>query len=280
MNRDYSRNSIGGLVKSAIMVSVLVFGQWGLVVSPGFADDTSLAKQLANPVSSLVSVPFQFNFDTKIGPLKNGSRATLNIQPVIPIRLNSNWNLVSRTIVPIISQRNIFTGAGSQFGLGDVVQSFFFTPAQLGSSGIIWGIGPVFLIPSGSHRLLSARKWGAGPTAVVLKQTGSWSFGALANHIRSFAGDSRRPDVNLTFIQPFLSYTTSASWTFSLAADATYDWQRKTWTVPITTSASKLLTIGKQPVSVGAAIRYWAKSTPGSPNGWAARLNVTFLFPK
>jgi hypothetical protein len=138
---------------------------WFLTGNESFAQDASLAQELSNPIASLISVPFQFNYDQNIGPEEEGERLTLNIQPVIPFSLNDDWNVISRTIVPIISQDDIFPGAGDQFGLGDTVQSLFFSPATPGPSGIIWGVGPVFLLPTGglSDELLSGEKWGAGP---------------------------------------------------------------------------------------------------------------------
>jgi hypothetical protein len=166
-----------------------------------------LAKKLSNPIASLISVPIQYNFDQGIGPADDGRKHFVNVQPVIPFSLNSDWNLISRTIVPIVGQEDIFPGAGSQYGLGDTVQSLFFSP-KLPSNGIIWGVGPVILLPTGTDRLLSAEKWGAGPTAVALTQQNGWTFGVLANHIWSFAGDDARSDVNATFLQPFISYTT------------------------------------------------------------------------
>jgi len=117
-------------------------------------------------------MPLQLNFDDNIGPLDQGSRVTLNIQPVIPITLNEDWNLISRTILPVISQKDIFPGSGSQSGLGDTIQSLFFSPAEPTASGWIWGAGPAFLLPTASDDLLGTGKWGAGPTAVALKQQG------------------------------------------------------------------------------------------------------------
>jgi hypothetical protein len=160
-----------------------------------------LAKQLANPIASLISVPIQSNVDWNIGPADDGYRITTNIQPVIPFALNDDWNVISRTILPVVYQDEILPGAGDQFGLGDVVQSVFFSPSAPTANGIIWGVGPVFLLPTGTDPLLSAEKWGAGPTAVALTQRGPWTVGGLANHIWSFAGDSSRADVNSTFVQ-------------------------------------------------------------------------------
>jgi len=155
---------------TSVSVSILM-----LVSLPTFAlaeDDVDLALELSNPIANLISVPFQFNYDSNIGANRDGDRALLNVQPVIPFSLNDDWHVISRTIVPVILQDDIFPSAGNQFGLGDTVQSLFLSPVNIGPSGIIWGAGPVFLLPTGTDDLLSGKKWGAGPTAVVLRQTG------------------------------------------------------------------------------------------------------------
>ncbi len=239
-----------------------------------------LAKKLANPVAALISVPFQFNYDSDIGPNDKGDRYVLNIQPVIPFSLNDDWNIISRTILPVVKQDDIFPGAGSQSGLGDVVQSLFFSPKQLTESGWVWGAGPVFLLPTASDDLLGADKWGLGPTAVVLKQKGPWTYGALANHIWSVAGDDKRPDMSATLLQPFMSYTTKGAISYSLSTEATYDWKSKQWAVPLSANISKVMKLGNQPVSVGGGLRYWAESTDGGPEGWGVRLQITLLLPR
>jgi hypothetical protein len=244
-------------------------------------DAEDLAKKLSNPIASLISVPLQSNFDFRIGPNDDGWRYQLNVQPVIPISIGEDWNVISRTIMPIVYQNDIFPGAGDQFGLGDITQSLFFSPKAPSSfGGLIWGAGPVFLIPTATDDLLGTEKFGIGPTAVVLKQAGPWTIGILANHIWSVAGDDDRTDVSSTFLQPFVSYTTKDAWTFTLNTESSYDWEGEQWSVPVNAQVTKLLRFGKQPVSLGAGVRYWAESPDSGPEGFGGRLIVTFLFPE
>jgi hypothetical protein len=257
----------------------LVLGITCAAASGASAQDSDLAKQLSNPVASLISVPFQFNYDRGFGP-EDGYRATLNIQPVIPITLTEDWNVISRTIVPIITQEDIAGPTGTQSGLGDITQSLFFSPKQPGLGGIIWGVGPVFLIPTATDDLLGGEKWGAGPTGVALKQSGPWTVGILANHIWSFAGDEARADVDTTFLQPFVSYTTADAWTFGVNTESTYDWNEEQWSVPVNFTVAKLVKFGEQPVSFTVGARYWAEAPENGPEGWGFRGVATFLFPK
>lgn len=242
----------------------------------GDASEERLAKQLANPVAPLISVPFQFNWDRNIGQTRDGRKVYLNFQPVIPIKVSDDLNVVSRTIVPIVDQHVSFLGDGSQRGIGDITQSFFFTPRPK-PVGIIWGAGPVILIPSNTE-FISAEKWGLGPTAVVLKQERAWTYGILANHILSVGGSGTQAISN-TFLQPFLNYTTKGAWTFGVNTESLYDWNGSQWTVPVNATVSKLTRIGKLPVSIGGGVRYYADSPSTGPHGWGARLTVIFLFP-
>jgi len=242
-------------------------------------DAEEMAKKLSNPVANLISVPLQFNHDSDIGAAK-GTRSFINVQPVIPVSINKDWNLISRTIVPLIDQKNIAGASGGQSGLGDVVQNVFFSPKAPTAGGLIWGAGPVFLLPTATDDLLGAKKWGLGPTGLVLKQNGPWTYGALGNHIWSVAGDRQRADISVSFVQPFLSYATKAGTSFGLNTESTYDWKSEQWSVPINMSVSQILKFGDQLVQVGAGARYWADAPAGGPGGWGYRMTLTFLFPK
>jgi hypothetical protein len=239
-----------------------------------------LAKQLSNPVANLTSVPLQLNYDDGYGPPGDGDRLLLNVQPVVPMSISETWNLISRTIVPVASQDDVVAGSGSQSGLGDTTQSLFFSPKALTSSGWIWGVGPALLLPTATDDLLGTQKWGAGPTAVMLKQTATgWTYGALVNHIWSFAGSDNRADVNSTFMQPFVSKALGSGRTITVNFESTYDWEQRQWTLPMNVSYSKVSRIGGQLVSYAVGARYYFDAPDGGPE-WGARFAFTLLYPR
>lgn len=241
------------------------------------AQEADLAQKLANPISDLISLPIQSNLDFGVGP-GDGTISRTNIQPVIPFSVSENWNLISRTIIPVVDQEGLAPSGDSldEFGLGDVTQSFFFSPKQ---SSPIWGIGPVFLVPTATDELLGTEKFGIGPTAVVLKQDGPWTYGALVNHLWDVAGDDSRDSVNATFLQPFLSYILPTKTTLTLNTETTYDWSNDQWTVPLNFQVSQLFKVGNQPLQAFVGARYYAEKPDNGPE-WGIRFGLTFLFPK
>lgn len=240
------------------------------------AKAAELAKKLQNPVASLISVPIQNNFDFGYGPA-NAMRYTVNVQPVIPFSLGQDWNLITRTIVPTIYAEATGPGDRDKFGLGDVLQSFFFSPKEP-VGGWIMGAGPALLYPTATDRLLGGGQWAAGPTFVVLQQSKGFTYGVLANHLWDYAGWGGTP-VNATFVQPFVSYTTKTFTTFGLNTESTYDWQAHQWSVPLNLTVSQLVKMGKQPVQFALGGKYYAAGPQGGPD-WGLRFTVTFLFPK
>jgi len=236
-----------------------------------------LAKQLSNPISSLISVPFQANEDFNIGPA-NGYKFTLNIQPVIPISISKDWNLILRTILPVISQTDVFGHSGTQSGLGNTTQSFFLSPKAPGPGGVIWGLGPVGYYPTATDNLLGPDKWGLGPTFVALVQKKGWTIGILANQIWSVGGANNEQDISATYLQPFVTYTTKTHTTFALNTESTYNWVDNQWTVPFNLTVGQILKIGKLPMQFTVGARYYAEAPSGGPS-WGLRGIVTLLFP-
>lgn len=242
--------------------------------APAQESADALAKALSNPVASLISVPFQYNIDFGLGPDGKGVSQTLNIQPVIPIRINESWNVISRTIVPVRAVTDVYPR--NVFGLGDTVQSLFLSPSKPGPGGLIWGVGPVFYLPTGTDEYLGTGQFGLGPTAVGLLQKGPWTLGTLANHIWTVDADS---EVNATFVQPFLSYALGNGQTLTLNSETTYDWNAEQATVPINAVYTKVFTLADQPMSLQAGGRVYVNRPQNGPD-WGLRAVLTLLFPK
>ena len=242
-------------------------------------DDAELAKKTQNPVADLISVPFQNNVNFGVGP-HDDVQYILNIQPVIPFRLTEDWNLISRTIVPLIYQPELAPGVGEVFGLGDIQESLFFSPAKPGK--VIWGVGPIFQFPTATDDSLGQGKWGAGPTAVALTVHGPWVLGALVNNVWSFAGDSDRRDVNQMLLQPFVNYNLPDAWYVVTAPIITADWEADSddrWTVPIGAGVGKIVRLGKLPVNAQASA-YYNVIRPDNAAEWQLRIQIQLLFPR
>ena len=239
-----------------------------------------LAKELANPIASLISVPLQYNYDRYGGLNDAASASRLYIQPVIPFSLSEEWNLITRTIAPLVDQHGFVLDSMNKSGLGDITSSQFFSPKSPTAGGWIWGAGPIELLPTATSDMLGSEQWGFGPTAVVLKQTGPWTVGLLTSHIWSVAGDDDRADFSITSLQPFMSYTTKTHMTVGAYTESVYDWKAEQWQVPLLVQAGQLFKIGPQILQLAVAGKYWAESPDNGPEGWGLRVQLTLLFPK
>jgi hypothetical protein len=243
-------------------------------------DEAELAKQTLNPVASLISLPLKFDYNSNLGPTEAGNQSILTVQPVIPVSIGADWNLISRTIIPVISLQNLPPGAGTQQGLGDTTQQFYFSPKKPTDGGWIWGVGPQFLLPTGAS-MFTASKWGAGPTTVLLKQENGFTYGALASQMWSITSDSRKGDYSSLFVQPFLAYTTKTYTTAGVNTESTYNWKTSQWSVPVNLTLTQILKLGKQPLSLQVGLRYWADTPDGvGPKNVGYRFQLTLLFPK
>jgi hypothetical protein len=244
------------------------------------ADDesaTELAKKTQNPVADLISVPFQNNFNFGAGT-KEETIYVLNVQPVIPIKLTPEWNLITRTIVPIINQPSLFPGSESAFGLGDINPSLFLSPAKPGA--LIWGVGPTFTFPTATDSQLGSQKYSMGPAAVALTIQGPWVFGALVNQQWSYAGWGD-DDVSAMLIQPFINYNIGGGWYLSSAPIITANWEatsENTWTVPVGAGVGKLFRLGKLPINMQLQA-YSNVEKPDFGPDWQLRFQVQFLLP-
>jgi len=241
------------------------------------ADAEDLARKLANPISDLVSVPFQFNWEQNVGP-NEATRFILNVQPVMPFTLNQDWNLIARVIVPLVSQPALVEGGDPAFGVSDILTSFFVSPSR---SGLIWGVGPAISLPSTSIASLGTEKWSAGPTVVVLKQTGKMTYGALWNQVWSFSGNTQRADVSQMFLQPFFAYQATRTLTVTLQSETTANWEveENRWTVPINLIFGKLSSFGAFPASYQLGVGGFAAHPDIGPS-WKVRGAIVILLPR
>ena len=252
--------------------------QQAAAAAPAQAESADLAKKLSNPISDLVSVPFQFNWEQNVGPAEQ-TRFILNVQPVMPFTLNKDWNMIMRVIMPLVSQPALFEGGSATFGMSDITTSFFLSPSKLTTFTI--GAGPVVVLPSTSEPTLGTGKWSAGPTVVVLKQSGPWTYGALWNQIWSFSGDTTRSDVNQMFFQPFLAYQATRTITITGQSETTANWDvdDNRWTVPINVLVSKLSSFGMFPASYSVGFGAYAVHPQTGPS-WKIRGAITILLPR
>lgn len=248
---------------------------------PGSAQESEakLAKAAQNPVAAMISLPFQNNTNFGFG-LFDRTQNVLNIQPVIPFS-GKKWNVIVRTIAPLVSQPDFASPSGGTFGLGDINPTFFLSPAKPGK--VIWGIGPTFLLPTATDKRLGTGKWAAGPSVVLLAMPGKWVVGVLASNVWSFAGKSDRNDVNQTVIQYFINYNMANGWYLASAPIITANWKAgagNRWTVPFGIGIGRIFRLGKQPVNVSIHGYYNAVHPDNIYADWQLRTQFQFLFPK
>ena len=261
----------------------------------------ALQKATQNPVASLISVPLQNNSNFGIGPYAR-TQNVLNIQPVIPVGISKDWNLIIRWITPIISQpapgtanlevygieegTPIYFGAqlvqanASVNGFGDMQPTFFLSPAK--PHKLIWGVGPIFVLPTATSKVLGQGKFSIGPSIVALLQPGHWTLGILINNAWSVAGPSDRSDVNQMLLQYFVNYNMKKGWYITWQPIITANWKASSgnvWTVPFGGGVGRIMKLGFQPVSISAQF-YGNAVHPTSGSPWGVRANISFLFPK
>jgi len=241
-----------------------------------------LAKLAQNPVGNLVSVPIQNNTNFNTGP-QNGTQNILNIQPVYPIELNPEWNLITRTILPLVWQPGSAPGENTTFGLGDLQLSGFVSPSQPGPGGLIWGAGAIAQMPTDTNGL-GNKNWGLGPTAVVLKleKGNPWVYGLLVNNVWSLSSNERGGAYSNFLAQYFINYNFSGGTYISSAPVITANWKADSgqrWTVPFGAAVGHIFHLGKLPVNtqIGA---YYNVVHPDNGANWQMRVQVQFMFPK
>lgn len=242
------------------------------------SEDEDLAKKSQNPIADLVSVPFESNTNFNTGPF-NRTQELFNIQPVVPLHLNEDWNLISRTIIPLVSQPNPLFSSNTN-GVGDITQSLFLSPVHTGA--LIWGVGPVFTVPSANDPILGTGKFLFGPTAVLLTTPGHWVIGVLLNNQWSVGGNPLRAPVNAFLAQPFINYNMEHGWFLTSAPIITSNWlaaSGQQWTVPIGGGVGRVFRVGDQPVSADIA-GYYNAIRPTGTSAWQLRATVSLLFPE
>jgi len=247
--------------------------------APESTNAGELAKKLSNPVASLISVPFQNNTDVGIGDDHEGYKNTLNFQPVIPITLSKNLNLITRYIFPIVSQKNITGTETNQAGLGDATISAFFSPSEA-KNGFMWGAGPVFLVPTATNEFLGTKKFSIGPTALALLQTHGVTVGALVSQLWSVAGAEDRNDINQLYVQPFFNYSWKSGAGLGISAEITQNWEANSTTAYIIPNISGITKLGNQIISLLIGPRIQVASPNGNGADFGVRAQLVLVFPK
>lgn len=248
---------------------------------PSEDEATRLAKQVQNPVASLIAVPFESNWKTNAGAFDR-TQYTLTIKPVYPQTLDEEWNWIHRALIPVMDQPRLFEGGYDRFGLGDVTYQGFLSPAKPGK--LIWGAGPVVTFPTATDDVLGSGKWLAGPALLGLSSNGPWVYGALVTNQWQIAShDTGRPRVGIGSIQPFVNYNMKDGWYFKASPTLTANWKADdggdVWTVPVGMGIGKIHRIGGQAMNFSIDV-YHNVHAPDEGADWSVFFTVNFLFPK
>ena len=264
------------------LVSILLFAAAAWAQQKPADDEKGtedLQKATQNPVASLISVPLQNNTNFDIGPLDR-TQNVMNIQPVIPMRVSENWNLINRIILPLVYQPDVTQLNVGTLGMGDINPTFFLSPAK--PHNLIWGIGPAFILPTATNKVLGQGKWSGGPSVVALVQPGHWTLGVLVSNVWNFAGESDKPAVNQMLLQYFINYNLKKGWFTTWQPIITANWKATSgnvWTIPYGGGIGRIMKVGAQPVSLSLQF-YGNPVRPAGTSPWGMRAQISFLFPK
>ena len=260
----------------ALTLGVATFAEEAPKAKGTEPDTEALARAAQNPVADMISIPFQDNIGFGYGPGNKDVQNVLNIQPVIPLHITENWNLITRTILPIVTQPS-FSGGSSTTGLGNLSVTAFLSPRSPGA--LTWGVGPVATFPTATSPSLGSQStWGLGPSAVALAMPGNWVVGVLVSQVWSVAGAS----ASQMLIQYFVNYNfTESGWYLTTSPILTADWNAASgqkWVVPFGAGGGKIFRIGKLPFNGNVAAYYNAVRPDLGPE-WTLRVQLALLLP-
>jgi hypothetical protein len=266
-------------IRAYLAISLIVVCALSQLIVPAWSQNSDIAKQAQNPIAQLISVPLENDFNPQTGVDKEDSYV-LQMKPVVPFKMSKDWNLITRTIIPVIQTPDPALGVNGASGLGDISLSLFLSPAKVGR--VIWGAGPIVSFPTASDDILGTKKLSVGPTVVVLRSQGHWLYGTLVYNLFSVAGPAARFDVNQMLMQPFVNYNLRHKWYLTSSPYVTSNWEKRRnerWTVPVGGGVGKIVHLEKLPVNIYGQL-FRNVESPDYTTNWSARLQVQFLFPK
>jgi hypothetical protein len=260
--------------RAAIIVAVVTMQ----APAAGADELFDLAKKVANPIADLTTAPLLYNWDGKLGSDEHGTSNYVRFQPLVPLHVDRDWNIIARLFMPIVEQSDVSPGSGTDAGISGANLSFFASPTGTSAQGLTLGLGPVVGFPA-SQSALGSQKWGLGPTAAIVWQPGPWTLGLLTRQLWSVGGSASDADINETYLQPFVSFTTPDAWTLGLNTESFYYWTDNEAAVPINLTLTKLIRLGGAALSLGPSVRYWVEDPDGGAHGWGVRFETTLVFP-